>query len=191
MNKLSSQYVLDIIRSEMALSEEQTILRDQNFNYPGDRRLYVVAGIVRGIPMAAGNYTTDSDNPSVQSSTTKVQMREFVQVDIASRDNSAVLRNWELIAALNSLRSQQVQEKNQFKIFRLPDQLINTSSAEGTAQLNRYTLTFTCFSWYMKSKLLAPGDYYDDFTTRLDDSDTIGTDTPLAEFEINQGGIVP
>jgi hypothetical protein len=46
--------------------------------------------------------------------------------------------------------------------------------------------------WYRKDRLLASplGDYYDDFTQRVDDAKTIGTSEPVFAFEINSGGIV-
>lgn len=191
MDKLAAQYVLDIIRAEMKLAEEQTILRDQNFEFPNDRKLYVVAGLIRGAVLSAQSSMGSTADANVQQENQTVQMREEIQIDIAGRGNEAIYRNWEIVAALNSFLSKRTQEKANFKIFRIPKEMQNTSSAEGPAQLNRYTLTFVCNSWYRKSSPMASGDYYDDFTTRLDDENTIGTGTPLAEFEINQGGIVP
>lgn len=196
MNKLAGQYVLDIIRAKMGLTEEQTILRDQNFMYPQDRKLYVVAGLVGASTMAAGAYMQEAANQpgsgaTVMEEVDMVIQREVIQIDIASRDTSAVFRNWEIVAALKSFLSQQTQEKNNFKIFKQASGPNNTSSAEGTAMLNRFTLTFIVFAWYRKTMFMGAGDYYDDFTVRVDDAHTIDTDTPLIEFEINEGGIVP
>ena len=122
-----------------------------------------------------------------------VDSLEQIQIDILSRSNDAITRNWEVIAALKSLYAVQQMELNDFKIAKLPLRFFNTSSAEGGYQLNRYTLTFGAFVWYRKTKVLSDtgGLYYDDFTTRVDDEKTIGTNTPLIQFEINQGGIVP
>jgi hypothetical protein len=41
--------------------------------------------------------------------------------------------------------------------------------------------------WYAKTTALnSPlGDYFDDFTTVLNDDNSIATGTPIAEFEIN------
>ena len=95
-------------------------------------------------------------------------------------------RNWQVVAAMQSFYSQQQQELNNFKIFRIPQSFLNTSSAEGGSNINRFSITVPCFVWYRKDTILnSPlGDYYDDFTTRVDDEQTIGTDTPIAEFEI-------
>lgn len=142
----------------------------------------------------------------------KLQMREDIQIDIWSRSNAAIYRNWEVIAAIQSIYAQQQMELFNFKIFRVPRSMINTSSAEGSAQLNRYTITISCFVWYVKETLLTTngGDYYDDFHQRVDVEKTIGTqvdqydqqgatwdsgqtfdEPPPITFEINQEGIVP
>ena len=134
--------------------------------------------------------------PPTMIETNEVQARETIQIDILSRSNDALMRNWEIIAALKSIFSQQTQEANDFKIFRIPQSFVNTSSAEGGSQLNRYTLTFPAFVWYRKAKVLTNagingGDYYDDFRQRVDDEKSIGTTVPIIQFEINQEGIEP
>jgi hypothetical protein len=131
--------------------------------------------------------------PPTQVQISEMQAREMVQIDVLSRSNDGIFRTWEVIAALNSIFSEQTQETNSFKIFRIPTNFINTSSAEGSSIINRYTITFPVFVWYRKGVILTlnGGDYYDDFTTRVDDEKTIGTETPLIQFEINQEGIEP
>lgn len=216
MNLLSSQYIVDIINKKMAMPPDRVILRDQNFKWPDDTAMRIIVGIVNSFPMAAESYMIPStptnwdqtdpidqvfDQPSqnfdqtaTQIEVNEVQMQEWVQIDVASRNNDAIMRNWEVIAALNSFYSQQVQELNNFKIFRLPRGPSNTSSAEGGSFLNRYTLTVPCFVWYRKETTMVNspyGDYYSDFNTRVDDSHTIGSENPLISFEIDQEGIVP
>ena len=215
MNLLSSQYIVDIINEEMDMPTGSVWLRDQNPQIPNDNGLYIVVGIVssrvmsaetRMIPAPEPNESTwdqpgqtwdeagqNWDQPyQVQTQISEAVVQEMVQIDVLSRAMTALQRNWEVIAAMNSFYSQQQQELQNFKIFRIPQNWINTSSAEGGSILNRYTITFPCFVWYRKQKVLTAngGDYYDDFTTRVDDSSTIGTESPLIEFEINQEGIV-
>lgn len=233
MNRLSSQILLDIIGKAMNLAPDQLILRNQNFMYPNDTRLYVVAGIVdsqfisnqtytrEGLPSntwdqlnrfwdTTGTYDSgpvqNFDDPGQNydiagqtwdateaqyTEVNRLQVRENIQIDIASRSNEATFRHWEVVAAMQGIYSQQTQELNQFKIFRIPRNFIDTSGAEGPAYLNRYTITISCFVWYVKETLIQSFDYYDDFHQRVDNANTIGTDQPLIEFEINQGGIVP
>ena len=71
-----------------------------------------------------------------QNATTEVnrlQVREDIQIDIWSKGNQAIFRNWEVVAALQGIYSQQQQELINFKIMRLPRGMFNTSSAEGPA----------------------------------------------------------
>lgn len=129
----------------------------------------------------------------LQIEVSEVQVKEMVQIDFLSRSNDGIFRNWEVVAALQSFYAQQQMEANNFKIFRIPQNWINTSSAEGGSIINRYTITFPVFVWYRKQKVLTTdgGDYYDDFHQRVDNDRTIGTPTPMIEFEINQEGIEP
>lgn len=150
--------------------------------------------------------------PPTQIEVSQVIQQEWVQIDVCSKNTDAMTRNWEVIAALNSFYSQQTQEANTFKIFRLPRGPANTSSAEGGSFLNRYTLTVPCFVWYVKETVMNSGDYYDDFHTQADDEQTLTSlpqnydvpgqvwDTlgqtfdqpePLITFEIDQEGIQP
>lgn len=189
----------------MALDPSRIWMRDQDKQIPNDTAFFIEVGLVSSIPMSAVSTMVQEDvaadpdaDPPVEAGTQQVEIvqvnqQENIQIDIASKDNSAVLRNWEVLAALNSIFSKQTQEKNFFKIFRLPRQFINASSAEGGSMLNRYSIIFPCFAWYNQRRVLTTtgGDYYDDFRTRVDDKNTIGTDTPLIEFEITPEGIDP
>lgn len=195
MNSLSSQFIVDILRKEMDLDAQNIWLRNQNKVIPNDNGLYISVGIVSAITVSNISYMEQqgTDPNFEQHQISQLTQRENVQIDIFSRSNDCIMRNWEVVAALQSIYAQQVQENNNFTIFRIPQSFLDTSLAEGGSMLNRYTITICCMVWYRKDVLLESpfGDYYDDFTTRVDDEQTIGTDTPLFEFEINEGGIVP
>lgn len=191
---LAEQIVIDILKSEMEIPNDDIWIRDQNRKIPPDDRLYVIVGMIDSAGMSSKTFmderTTpqpDPDPPLVeQIEINRVQLRENVQIDILSRSNAAITRRWEILAALRSIYAQQKQEENYFKIFRMPSNFVNTSNAEGGSQLNRYTVTVPCFVWYKKEKVLAPdGDqYYDEFRTRVDDEKTIGTPDGIFEFTI-------
>lgn len=189
MNQLAAQIIINILTERLCLAPEQIWLRDQNRLIPDGKGLFIVVGMVDA--KVIGNVTsmtTETVNSvTAQHELNEVQMCEYTQIDIFSRSNEALLRKWEIVAALQSFYSQQQQELNNFKIFRIPTSFINTSDAEGGSFINRYTITVPCFVWYRLDTVLdSPlGDYYDDFTTRIDDAATIGTNTPVAEFEIN------
>ncbi len=211
MNKTPEQYLVEIIKSEMGLSDNQIWVRNQTRTVPAGNGLYVVVGMVDSRPVSAQSYIeqkfdrlgriqlenggflmTESgdfladENELVyeEIEVQRVQTMDAIQIDIFSRDNSAITRRWEVMAALRSIVAQQTQESNFFKICRLPVSFLNISAAEGGSNLNRFSLTFNTFVWYQKSKTLEPEGYFDDFRTRVDDQNTIGQPNGLIEFEI-------
>lgn len=187
---IASQIICGIISEELGLSDQNVWLRDQNRKIPNDNGLYVIVGMISSEVISTSSYLQNGNPPS---EITEVNALERIEIDVLSRSNDALTRNWEIVAALRSIYSAQQQETNNFKITRIPSQFLNISAAEGGSTLNRYALTFSAFVWYRKTKVLSAtgGDYYDDFTTRVDDEKSIGTVTPIIEFEINEGGVVP
>jgi len=184
MIKLAEQYFVNIIRREMDLPNEQIWIRDQNKVLPNDNKLYVVVGVVDSRPFSVTN--TVKDVPEGIMEIQKIIMRENIQVDIWSRSRAALDRRYEVIAALRSIYSQQTQESNDFKIFALPGSFVNASDAEGGSNINRFSMVIPCHSWYRKEKLVTGYDYYNDFDTRVDDEQSIGTEHGIIEFNINQ-----
>lgn len=212
MDKTAEQFIIDILKGQLCLTDSQIWLRYQNRSVPPNTGLYVVVGMVDSRPVSAQTYMEERDNRPARilaengdflvtedgaylSDETEIFFREFeiqrvqtcdaIQIDLFSRDNAALLRRWEVMAALRSIQAQQTQEANFFKISRLPVNFLNTSGAEGGSNINRYTLTFNCFVWYQKeTELSQVGGWFDDFRTRVDDENSIGTDTGIIEFEI-------
>lgn len=187
---LASQVIIDILNEEMDMPPNAVWLREQNRTIPNDNGLYMAVGLVGaqtiGNTTEMQTLTNPATNAPAQYEINTVQQQEAIQIDILSSavNNYAMLRNWEVIAALQSFYSQQLQEQNNFKIFRIPRSFVDTSSAEGGSMLQRFSITIMAFVWYRKQKLF--GDYYDDFTVRVDDEKTIGTGSPLIEFEITE-----
>ena len=189
MNSLASQIIADIIVREMSLPNDNVWIDELGYNIPTSEDLMVAVGMSSSIPMSSQSFIEDRDTPpdsvfEVQ----RVQLRENIDINIFARNSDALTRRWEVIAALGSIYSQQQQETNAFKIFKLPNTFLNTSAAEGGSQLARYTLSFACFVWYSKEKQLTVdgGDYYEEFSTRVDDENTIGTPTGVIEFTIDE-----
>jgi len=185
---LASQVIAAILIEEMGLSTQAVWLREQNKTIPNDNGLYISVGLVSS--QTVNNITEIQEitiAPAVTPSPYEVnlvQQQEAIQIDILSsaQSNLALMRNWEVIAALQSIYSQQMQEQYCFKIFRIPRSFVDTSSAEGGSMLQRYSITINAFVWYRKQKLL--GTYYDDFTTGYY-TDRNGALTEEFQFEIN------
>jgi len=212
MDKTAEQFIIDILKGQLGLTDSQIWLRYQNRSVPPTTGLYVVVGMNDSRPVSSQTYTENkptrtprleaenfsfiaTESNGLLSCETgdvyeevevqRVQTCDAIQIDIFSRDNAALLRRWEVTAALHSIQAQQTQEANFFKISRLPVNFLNTSGAEGGSNINRYTLTFNCFVWYQKDTVLPQdGGWFDDFKARVDDSKTITEEHGLIEFEI-------
>lgn len=110
-----------------------------------------------------------------------VQLSASIQIDLVSKNRDAANRGWEVIAALTSNYSNQIQEKYNLKVFKIPQSFNNTSAAEGGSNLNRYTIVISSFIWQYKEKILT--EYFTFFQTRADNEDTISEDTGMIEIE--------
>lgn len=182
--QLAAQVVIDILNNEMDMPKNSVWLRQQNRTIPNDNGLYIAVGLVSA--QTIGNVTTMETIDNAQYEINQVLQQEAIQIDLLSSavHNYAMLRNWEVVAALQGFYSQQLQELNNFKIFRVPRSFIDTSSAEGGSMLQRYSITIMAHVWYRKQTALNPplGDYYDDFTQEVSDNET----GELFNFEINE-----
>lgn len=188
MDSLAEQIMIDVIAAEMGLTTEQIWIRSQNRKIPPADTLFLTVGMV-DVPrvMSSIRFTReDAIDPLKLWQCQQIVMRENIQIDVFSRDNTAIRRNWEVIAALTSYRSEQAQELNNFKIFHTPSTFVNTSAAEGGSTLNRYTIIVPTHVWYYKENPLPNYDYYDEFGNRVDDAITIGTANPLIQFVIDE-----
>lgn len=90
----------------------------------------------------------------------EVVVNDIIQIDIKSRNNDARLKRFQVVTALNSTLSKQLQDKYGFRIFQIPSRMTNTSMAEGSAYIYRYTITVNC--QYIE-RYVNNVDYYDKF----------------------------
>lgn len=179
---LPEQHILDIINSELNLPVDHAWVRDQNKEYPNTPDMFIVAGMVFSKVISTNSTATPSAAGMTETQSTITQ--DSIQIDVLSRNIDALQRRYEVLAALNSFYSEQVQELNNFKIYPIATNFINTSIAEGGSQINRFSITITCQVGYQKVKPLSSiyGDYFDTFPVRVDDSNTVDTDQGIIEF---------
>lgn len=184
MDKLASSIIRDILIEEMQIPTNQIWIRNQNVVIPNDDEIYIAVGMIDTQVMSVQNVPVDE--VSGLSEKQRVNMRENIQIDIHSRDQKAINRRFEVLAALVSVYSVQLQEQYGFRIFDIPTSFLNTSGTEGAENINKYSLVVPCFTWFEKAKAISTvnGDYYETFDTRVDDEETIGEVDGLIEFTI-------
>lgn len=111
---------------------------------------------------------------------------ESLQIDILSRTNSARDSRYRVLLALTSLFSNQKQEENGFRIFRIPTTFINSSVLEGGSKMTRYTIRVNCYVGQSQRKEIPQGitkNVYDTFPIRVDDEESIETPDGIIEID--------
>lgn len=155
------EYIVDIIRTEMGLNQQNIWIHSQNRKIPPQSmELYVTVGCVDFLPISSKSQYNPDEDTEVQT----VYGRASVQIDILSRSLEARQRRAELLMALNSFYSKEIQDKHQFRIFELPPRFINTSSLEGGSEINRFSLIIRAMISQDKVKSSA---YYDKFNATI------------------------
>lgn len=163
------EYIVDIIRKEMNLNQQNIWIHSQNRKIPPQsQELYVTVGCVDFLPISSKSRFKMVDatqtEPEYGTEIQTVYGRASVQIDILSRSREARIRRAELLMALNSYYSKEVQDKKQFRIFELPARFINTSSLEGGSEINRFSLIIRAMISEDKVK---ETDYYDTFNAKI------------------------
>jgi len=190
MDKDVRKIILDIIQTEMILPSNYGLDKKKNvipslltsFNNAAlgkTKKLQVIATQLNFTPTSNNSKTDFTVDPPMEKQT--VVGMSSIQIDLISKNSDAETRNWEVLAALESVYSVQQQEKYKFRIFKMPSGFSNTSAAEGSSNLNRYTIVVNCHIWFSKEKELT--DYYSYFRTRADNEDTAGEVEGMIEFE--------
>jgi hypothetical protein len=168
------EYIVDIIRKEMNLSQQNIWIHSQNRKIPPQsQELYVTVGCVDFLPISSKSRYNPDDDTEVQT----VYGRASVQIDILSRSREARIRRAELLMALNSYYSKEVQDREQFRIFELPQRFINTSGLEGGSEINRFSLIIRAMISEDKVK---GTDYYDTFNANI-----LAESSNVEEIELN------
>lgn len=125
---------------------------------PKDKKLFIVLKIDEVKPYANNlkyEYTAEGVNEILTTS-----VAEDITIALLSRNTEARDRAYEILQALSSTLSQQLQEKNKMHISRLGN-IYDASFLEATAFLNRYDIRIRVIRSYQN---INPVDYYDKFS---------------------------
>jgi len=189
MDKEVEKIILDIIITEMNLPDDYGndddgneipvgLIGFNNYKLGSTEDIQIIVTSQNKKPMSNTTRTRFEDPDFIEESI--VRMRENISIDILSRNTDARSRAWEVISALNSLYSQGKQEEYFFKIFKVPETMNNVSEAEGGSNINRFNVVVPCFTWYSKEKVNTT--YYEEFSTRVDNEESIGETDGLIEI---------
>lgn len=199
--KMIEQIFIDIISQFMKLEVDQSWVRNQDRKVPNKDGLFVVCGVVDSLPRGTGTeIVTRTITPpggadpydEVVEVVTYFAL-ENIQIDIFSKDDQARKRRYEILAAFNSIYSKQKQDAGFFKIALLPRSFVNSTVTEGGSNMNKFSCVLAASTSYTVEKVLSStgGAYYDEFRTRVDDEETIGTANGIIEFSIDEDSDEP
>lgn len=153
--------IADIIQTSLGLTDDQIWIYNQRREIPPGKGLFVVVGNMGIVPYGVNNRPVAVDGGIVESLSQSFQ--ETLSINLYSNDTSALTRVSEVIGALNSTYSQQIQTSSGFKIGFVATSVADTSFLEGTSQLYRFTVTLRVLRSYNSTSSI---DYYDTFQTK-------------------------
>jgi len=125
----------DIIAQEMSLDPTRIVVYSENFKAPSDPEIYI---IVRKNPSRVIGSNRSFD-PDTDEEIKSVVLNETYDVEISSKNRTAQERYYEVIMALTSVYSQQMQEEHNIRIFRTSD-VQDLTLIEGASSLRRYLI---------------------------------------------------
>ena len=147
-----------LIDTQLKMPKGRVWAANSDNTLPKDKKLFIVLKIDEVKPYANNlkyEYTADGVNEILTTS-----VAEDITIALLSRNTEARDRAYEILQALSSTLSQQLQEKNKMHISRLGN-IYDASFLEATAFLNRYDIRIRVIRSYQN---INPVDYYDKYS---------------------------
>jgi len=162
----TSKYtILDFIRMilihEIDIDEDRVNIFNERFDIPEYDGLFIVIESKSTKVISNRNIPVPSDSGITE--TQELTVLNSSAISLMSRNREAEQKKEEVIMALQSIYSQQCQEKYSFRLYRNPV-IENLSGVEGAAMLNRFEISVMSITWHEKTK---SADYYDTFNAEV------------------------
>ena len=157
----SLDIIKQIIDKEMTMPANRVWAYNQNNDLPTDNNLFIVLHFGKRDVIANNNKYRQTNKGLEEIQSTNV--REDIMISLLSKNNDARDRAHEVLMAMRSTYSQQLQEKNHMHISTTGD-IYDASFLEGTSRINRFDVKIKVFKSYEKIKEV---DYYDKFNFEL------------------------
>lgn len=150
----------EVLQSELGLPNGRVFIWDQKIFQPTDNGLYIAVGIPSCKPFSNNIKPLNGD---WSQSSQETNFLALLDVNIISRDTSALIRKEEVLLAMNSIYAQAQQESNSFYIGKLPpgSRFTNLSMVDGAAIPYRYQISVNMQYSVTKTKAIP---YFDTFS---------------------------
>lgn len=160
MSNMTIDHIRSIIVRQLDLGEDRVMMFNSKFQAPKDDDLFVAISFTSSAPISNRiQYNADTGLEEA----IKLLTDEIITISICSRSFEAMRRKEEVAMAMMSTYAQGLMEKHGFKINRL-SRIMNLSSIEGAAMLNRFDIIVNVIASYIVEKNV---EYYDSFNGRL------------------------
>ena len=160
--------IAELLSRELNLGSDRIFIYNDGRPLPKDKGMYIVLSI-NGTQVFRNTSETKSivnDNESVYTEIRNQNFKQNIIVSVISEDSSARYMANDVVMALSSVYSQQLQEKYSCHIARIAH-ITDASFLEKTDMLTRMDVSVSVLSWKQLSK---PVDYYvvNEFETRFE-----------------------
>lgn len=156
------ELVCDIIRKELGLDPDQVYIYDQKYDIPTDSRLYIPIGVLTPRPFA--NNKRYEVIGGVLTAIQSTNFASILNIEPLSRSTLALSRKEEIIMALMSDYSMQVQNAFSFYIAPITTSFVAINQEDGASIPYRFAMSITI--QYAIEKKKVP-DYFDKFQGNL------------------------
>lgn len=168
MDKAVEQIFVDIIQRYMNLPNDYgyttsgnlipcVTIANQNIKLFNTDKLQITVKTVSSEVYASRSEFKEVENGFQE--TIYLNEKKTLQIDVYSKNNDARERYFEVLAALKSYIAQEQEDLYSFKIGEI-GKAINLSGLDGSADISRYTITFSILTHDKKETFV---DYYDKF----------------------------
>lgn len=154
--------IRNIVMTEMIIPFNRIILYNQDWVLPPDDNLWAIVSF-RGSKLYSNNNKTYIDDNDDFVEEQCITTQEQIAVTLMSYNLQALQRKEEVPMSLVSIYSQQVQNRESFKIAPIVS-IVDLSDIEGGKINYRFDILITVLSWYTKTKKVL---YYENFPTKI------------------------
>lgn len=145
----------DVITNELAISATRVVVYNQNWKAPTDDALFIVVKTVREKIIGSNNNFDPDTNEEVKTVSSFI----FLDIEITSKDRSALERKEEVLMSLTSTYSRRQQEDNNTSMYRDPT-IIDLSEIDGSSALHRFRIPVIMTQIKIKRTVISPIDKF-------------------------------
>lgn len=157
--------LIGLFREFMGLQADQVVIYNSDWRIPSDDRMYLTIGLLASRPYGTSNEKIDrlasEGIPAALIERVTINSADTYTVNVFSSTNEAMLRNWEVVAALSSTIAQQLMERLVFSMSLIPANVVDVSGVEGSRRLFRYANTITLLRSRTRESVI---EIFDTFT---------------------------